>query len=649
MVIDVTAPGRALHARFLSLGNMAGRTAAEIIAVVGQPSSVSSMAFGQTLMQWQAAGCHMALLFAANGRFVNVTHQFTTFGGQMLAVGTSGPLPNPQVAIPASSSTAAKPLTSAADVEAISSLGAELKRLATELDAPIKPLLQNAAVQIEGRVQVDSSGKSVLYDTLQKLLETDLYYLFTLFKYDDPNVAAERTALHIEFGNGVRGSNAGMSHNVLVAGLQILAPTVSDTELTAALQLNPGFPQSHKVLVAFRGLLSTMQNLRKLQHSPETMAIPPGLQLVKQYDDLYGTQYSERLRAIYQQVVRIVAGAAPDTASRVANEIADRVLLSVKQAAVAEPPRARTGTTNSSAVTKVTTVEPKRLGNIRGLEEILLELDGLIGLDAVKQDVRQLVNYVKVLQIRQARGLKVSDMSFHMVFYGKPGTGKTTVARLIGEIYKALGVISKGHLIEADRAKLVAAYVGQTAIKTTEVVNSAIGGVLFIDEAYTLAPADARGNDFGQEAIDTLLKLMEDHRNELVVIVAGYPEEMGRFVDSNPGLQSRFNKYLSFDDYTPAELVEIFGHFCKQNDYRLTESAKEKIRAFFQSAYETRDKMFGNARLARNVFERAIESQSTRILNMDMTGDVLTTIEDCDISVPTELKGVGVPSRRIGF
>jgi len=181
--IDVTVPGRALHARFLSLGNMAGRTAAEIIAVVGQPSSVSSMALGQTLMQWQETGCHMALLFAADGRLVNVTHQSTTFGGQTLPVGTSGTPPKPQATSPALSPTAAKPLTSAADVTAISSCGAELKRLATDLDAPIKPLLQNATLQIEGCVH-----------TLQELLQLDLFYLFTLFKCASSGLCFEDTS-----------------------------------------------------------------------------------------------------------------------------------------------------------------------------------------------------------------------------------------------------------------------------------------------------------------------------------------------------------------------------------------------------------------------------------------------------------------------
>ena len=649
MAIDVTGPGRALHARFLSLGNMAGRTAAEIIAVVGQPSSVSSMAFGQTLMQWQATGCHIALLFAANGRFVKVTHQFTTFGGLTLPIAKSEP--GSQVSTRGPLSTAVKPITCAADVAAISSLGAELKRLATELDAPIKPMLQNAVIQIDGHVQVDSSGKRVPYDTLQKVLELDIYYLFTLFKYDDPAIAADRTALHIELSNAIRGSSARMSHDVLAAGLQILTPTISDAELTAALRL-PSLPQSEKVLAAFRSLLGIRENLRKLHHPPERMTIPPGLQLVKKYDDLHGSQHREHLRLIYQEIVRIVAGVAPDTASRAAKEIADRILLSVKEAAMAESPRpGLAGTDISPATAKSTAVEPTvgKVGKVRELEEILLELDGLIGLNAVKQDVRQLANYVKVLQIRQAKGLKVSEMSLHMVFYGNPGTGKTTVARILGEIYRALGVISKGHLIEADRAKLVAAYVGQTAIKTTDVVNAALGGVLFIDEAYTLAPADAHGNDYGQEAIDTLLKLMEDHRNDLVVIAAGYPEEMQRFIASNPGLHSRFSKYLSFEDYTPAELCEIFNRFCKQNDYRLTESALERITLLFDSAHERRNRMFGNARLARNVFERAIENQSNRILSMEMTGEVLTTIEASDISMPTDLKDSGNASRRIGF
>lgn len=380
---------------------------------------------------------------------------------------------------------------------------------------------------------------------------------------------------------------------------------------------------------------------------------------LEENDRLHGTGYSIRYRDLLLRMANMFACAEGERNEKKLSCVAQiekaisphTTVPAVGTISTQRQGSGKPGDSASGLTAKATMAEPttKGLPKSRGLEDVLQELDGLIGLNTVKQDVRQLVNYVKVLQIRQERGLKVSDMSFHMVFYGKPGTGKTTVARLIGEIYRELGVISKGHLIESDRSKLVAPYVGQTAIKAAELINSALGGVLFIDEAYTLAPADARGNDFGQEAIDTLLKLMEDHRNEFVVIVAGYPDEMCRFIESNPGLQSRFNKYLSFEDYTAAELVEIFGHFCKRNDYCLTEAASEKIRVFFESAYETRDRMFGNARLARNVFERSIEAQSNRILSTDMTRDVLTTIEASDVSLSTEMKGTGSPSRRIGF
>jgi len=254
------------------------------------------------------------------------------------------------------------------------------------------------------------------------------------------------------------------------------------------------------------------------------------------------------------------------------------------------------------------------------LEEALAELDTLIGLDVVKKDVDSLVNLVKVRKLRQERGLKTPEMSFHLVFSGNPGTGKTTVARIVGKIYSALGILSKGHLVEVDRSGLVAGYVGQTAIKTKEIIDQALGGVLFIDEAYTLAPEDA-GKDFGQEAIDTILKAMEDHRDDFVVIVAGYATLMPRFIDSNPGLKSRFNKYLYFEDYNGDQLFQIFQGRVERNDYKLNDAAKAAVKEHLQELYEDRDENFGNARDVRNLFEKIIAAQADRVARLDNPSD----------------------------
>jgi Holliday junction resolvasome RuvABC ATP-dependent DNA helicase subunit len=241
------------------------------------------------------------------------------------------------------------------------------------------------------------------------------------------------------------------------------------------------------------------------------------------------------------------------------------------------------------------------------------EIDALVGMESVKRDLIELTNLVKINIARKAQGMKVPKISLHMVFCGSPGTGKTTIARIIGKIYRSLGVLSKGHCVEIDRSGLVAEYVGQTAPKTLAALEQALGGVLFIDEAYTLTPADA-GKDFGQEAVDTILKFMEDHRDEFVVIVAGYQAEISRFITSNPGLQSRFNKYFYFEDYTPDELLEIFMERCRESDYIPAEIAVETIYARLHAAYQQRDHTFGNARLVRNIFEKSLARQANRLM-----------------------------------
>jgi AAA+ superfamily predicted ATPase len=273
--------------------------------------------------------------------------------------------------------------------------------------------------------------------------------------------------------------------------------------------------------------------------------------------------------------------------------------------------------------------------SIPALQPLLAELDSLIGLSQVKRDVAELTNYLRVQELRRAKGLKSPEISLHMVFHGNPGTGKTSVARLLSRIYKALGVVSKGHLVETDRSDLVAGYVGQTALKVKAVAEKALGGILFIDEAYALKRGDD-GQDFGNEAIETLLKFMEDNRQNLVVIVAGYPVEMKRFLDANPGLQSRFNKSLSFPDYKPEELIDIFLRFCSESDYRISEAGRLRLSTCLKDAYQARDLKFGNARLVRNIFEGAIRQLANRVAqNQQADKALLELIEDVDIASAT--------------
>ncbi|MCP5498671.1 MAG: AAA family ATPase [Leptospiraceae bacterium] len=265
------------------------------------------------------------------------------------------------------------------------------------------------------------------------------------------------------------------------------------------------------------------------------------------------------------------------------------------------------------------------------LEDLLLELEKLIGLKNVKEEVTNLVNILKVEKIRKEKNLPIPSRSLHMVFTGNPGTGKTTIARLIARVFRSLGILEKGHLVETDRSGLVAGFVGQTATKTLEVCQKALGGVLFIDEAYALS--EGGENDFGTEAINTLLKYMEDNRNNFIAIVAGYTNNMKRFIEKNPGLQSRFNKYIEFPDYTPEELLEIFHIFVNKSKLILTKDAKEAVLKIFREAYEKRDDKFGNGRMARNLFEKVYSRQANRLVTItELNDEILCTIEKVDIS-----------------
>lgn len=270
------------------------------------------------------------------------------------------------------------------------------------------------------------------------------------------------------------------------------------------------------------------------------------------------------------------------------------------------------------------------LDNTQRLDELIDELNQLIGLDGVKSNVNDMINLIKISKLRAQKGLPETPVCYHMVFTGNPGTGKTTVARLLSEIYKELGLVSKGHLVETDRAGLVAGFVGQTALKVTEVVEKAKGGVLFIDEAYSLSRSHDTA-DFGKEAIDTLVKLMEDYRDDLIVIVAGYRDEMKAFIEANSGLASRFNMYIDFPDYTADELMKIYNLMASKAGFLTSEAALKQIENYIENNMKD-VKAFGNARGVRNYFEKIIINQANRLVKIENPDKfTLMTIEkeDC--------------------
>ncbi|WP_084679088.1 AAA family ATPase [Flavobacterium reichenbachii] len=270
------------------------------------------------------------------------------------------------------------------------------------------------------------------------------------------------------------------------------------------------------------------------------------------------------------------------------------------------------------------------------LEKVLEELHLLVGLKEVKQDVAELINLLEIQKKRSKQGLKNVEITLHTVFLGPPGTGKTSVARLLGRIFKHLGFLSKGQMFETDREGLVAGYVGQTAAKVNSAVEASLGGVLFVDEAYALTQ-NLTGNDYGTEAVNTLIKRMEDHRDDLAVVVAGYTEPMQIFIESNPGLRSRFNRFFHFKHFTPEELLQIFQSFCKKSDFIVSEEAKEKLTDTFELLCSDKDESFGNARVVRNLFEKCVQNQANRIVKLKkLNQKILKTFSEEDIPEPKE-------------
>jgi hypothetical protein len=365
---------------------------------------------------------------------------------------------------------------------------------------------------------------------------------------------------------------------------------------------------------------------------------PVVISYLEEYDRRYGFNYADRARhALFQFANLVIKSDGTVTAAEAA------ALLQFKTTLYPHGGES-SSVEDDASKSDETAIEtsPVEDDPSRPLEDLLKELDALVGLNRVKADVRQLINFLKVQKMREEKGMVAAPISRHLVFYGNPGTGKTTMARLLAQVYRSLEILSRGHLIESDRGDLVAGYVGQTAPKVKAIVRQALGGVLFIDEAYALNP-EGRGNDFGQEAVETLLKLMEDHRHDFVVIVAGYTEKMDEFISSNPGLRSRFTKFLHFEDYTPEQLVEIFKGFCAKASFKLNADAEQRLLELFKLLILARDESFGNARTARNLFEMTISKQANRIVTLpNINEEVLATIDEADIPTVEELRSSGV-------
>lgn len=287
-------------------------------------------------------------------------------------------------------------------------------------------------------------------------------------------------------------------------------------------------------------------------------------------------------------------------------------------------------------VEKIENADVTSISDNDSLEIVLQELEQLIGLEEVKKDVHELINLLEIQKKRSSEGLKNIEVTLHTVFLGPPGTGKTSVARLLSRIFKHLGFLSKGQMYETDREGMVAGYVGQTASKVDKVVEESLGGVLFIDEAYALTQ-NATGNDYGSEAVNTLLKRMEDHRGDLAVVVAGYTEPMKDFVESNPGLRSRFNRFFRFNHFSPQQLFLIFENFCKNSDFIIDTDAKEKLTDTFELLYSKKDENFGNARVVRNLFEKCVQNQANRIVSLPLLNqEILKTFTEADVPEPME-------------